>query len=679
MILSIRNVLDSKKGIAEALGITMVGLAMLTGAGMVVTNYAIVSKQASQLQTLSQEMTNRAERYATTLNTDLVNPLVPTVGGGSRECSSVPAMCTMILSSTLSADGSQKVLRIQGDTVSGLGQSLTKDLTLVAQTVTHVTAIDAKGNKTWALSGEGLHYNVWALAAGVPTVVSAADMVGPTGGATWVSVTDRAGIDSTGALWVWGKNDIGQAGIGSISAAAVVPKKIVGTTSFRSVVTSDDRGYAIDSAGAAWAWGKNNFGQLGLGTTTNVMTPTKISGLRMMTLSIGDNNVFGITMAGDLVMVGNDQPGLYPSQTLTWQTLKAGTKYKAVSASSAAVALIDTAGQLTEVERAASTFTPRPGTYTSVSLGATGGYAIGGSGNLYSWGQGADGQLGLGSGTTTPATVPSAQIAGSATVTASSENPADGQYATKAIDGSIDGSPGDWTREWATVGGKAGTYLNLAWSSAQTLNKVVLYDRPNADDQVTSGTLTFSDGSTVAVPALANNGSATTVTFSARATTNVRFTVTAVSGSTYNIGLSEIQVYTAPYTPASTTGPITSAATPTQVMPGTLFASVSGGKTSAFAVDVSGKLYYFGKTPSGSVGGTDLPSVNVPTQLLTSSNFWGVAANNHDTDVALLDTAGNVYGMGTAAPGLWPMTYSGANNQPIRMPVPDGFSTNTWK
>ena len=45
----------------------------------------------------------------------------------------------------------------------------------------------------------------------------------------------------------------------------------------------------------------------------------------------------------------------------------------------------------------------------------------------------------------------------------------------------------------------AGSWLKLTWSSPQTINTVVLYDRPNTNDQVTGGTLTFSDGSTIAV------------------------------------------------------------------------------------------------------------------------------------------------------------------------------------
>jgi hypothetical protein len=134
-------------------------------------------------------------------------------------------------------------------------------------------------------------------------------------------------------------------------------------------------------------------------------------------------------------------------------------------------------------------------------------------------------------------------IAPLATLTASSENPADGQQAIKAVDGIVDGWPGDYTREWATLGQKTGAWIRLTWATPYTVDKVVLYDRPNSNDRVTAGTLTFSDGSSVSVGTLANNGAATTVTFTARTVTSLTFTITRVSSSTQNIGLAEIQVF----------------------------------------------------------------------------------------------------------------------------------------
>jgi hypothetical protein len=139
----------------------------------------------------------------------------------------------------------------------------------------------------------------------------------------------------------------------------------------------------------------------------------------------------------------------------------------------------------------------------------------------------------------------STDLAPAAVVTASSENTGDNQLAANVVDGTIDGYPGDWTAEWATQGCAAGAWLQLTWSAPVTLDHVVLFDRPNANDQITSATLAFSDGTTVPVGELANDGSATTVSFSRRTTTSVKLLITGVSATTGNVGLAEIQAWTA--------------------------------------------------------------------------------------------------------------------------------------
>src|ERR1044071_101150 len=71
-------------------------------------------------------------------------------------------------------------------------------------------------------------------------------------------------------------------------------------------------------------------------------------------------------------------------------------------------------------------------------------------------------------------------IAPSSTASASSERPASGQPAAKAVDWGIDGyggNPGDPTREWVTNGEHGGAWIQLTWPSNRTIAKVVLYDR----------------------------------------------------------------------------------------------------------------------------------------------------------------------------------------------------------
>jgi hypothetical protein len=137
-------------------------------------------------------------------------------------------------------------------------------------------------------------------------------------------------------------------------------------------------------------------------------------------------------------------------------------------------------------------------------------------------------------------------VAPAATVTASSESTSTKQLAVKAVDGYTDGySAGNYTHEWATAGQKKGAWIQLTWPVALPVGKVVLYDRPNTSDRITSGTITFSDGSTVSVGALDNKGKATSYSFATKKISSLKLTVTGVSSTTANVGLAEIQVFAA--------------------------------------------------------------------------------------------------------------------------------------
>ena len=123
-------------------------------------------------------------------------------------------------------------------------------------------------------------------------------------------------------------------------------------------------------------------------------------------------------------------------------------------------------------------------------------------------------------------------IANLAAVTASSENTSTQQTADNAVDGMATGYPEDYTKEWATLNQGAGAWLKLTWSKVYVVDKVVLFDRPNASDQILSGaTLSFSDGSSVPVGPLDNAGAGVEVSFAAKPITGMTLTVNTVSGS----------------------------------------------------------------------------------------------------------------------------------------------------
>jgi hypothetical protein len=135
----------------------------------------------------------------------------------------------------------------------------------------------------------------------------------------------------------------------------------------------------------------------------------------------------------------------------------------------------------------------------------------------------------------------STNYATSSAVSVSSENSSTGQLGIKAIDGVKTGYPGDYTKEWATMGQLVGAWIQLNWGSPITTSKVILYDRPNLTDNITAGTLLFSDGTSVAFGQLPNDGSPLVVTFPSKSVVWVRVRVDGGTGS--NIGLCEMEVY----------------------------------------------------------------------------------------------------------------------------------------
>ena len=148
--------------------------------------------------------------------------------------------------------------------------------------------------------------------------------------------------------------------------------------------------------------------------------------------------------------------------------------------------------------------------------------------------------------------VPSARanIAPLAKPVASTENFADWQSAWKAVDGVADGWPGDYTREWVSVNERTGAWLRLTWSRPYVIDRIVLHDRPDSRPQITDAVLDLGGGNRFATGPLDNAGAGVAFDFSPYVTDTLTMTVTGVSTSTVDVGLSEIEVYGRPAIPA---------------------------------------------------------------------------------------------------------------------------------
>lgn len=94
--------------------------------------------------------------------------------------------------------------------------------------------------------------------------------------------------------------------------------------------------------------------------------------------------------------------------------------------------------------------------------------------------------------------------------------------------------------EWM-ASGQDDIWIMLTWDEPVQASKVVLYDRTDPFENVLSGKLTFSDGSSIDVSGLPVGGSPLAISFEAKEVTWIKFEVKTFSGK--EPGLAEIEVF----------------------------------------------------------------------------------------------------------------------------------------
>src|SRR5215208_921824 len=86
-------------------------------------------------------------------------------------------------------------------------------------------------------------------------------------------------VKEDGTAWAWGSNEYGQLGDGTTTIIRTSPVKISGLSGVKDLAGGRQHSLAVKEDGTVWAWGDNYYGQLGDGTTTDRTTPVQVSGL----------------------------------------------------------------------------------------------------------------------------------------------------------------------------------------------------------------------------------------------------------------------------------------------------------------------------------------------------------------------------------------------------------------
>ena len=248
-----------------------------------------------------------------------------------------------------------------------------------------------------ALTGSGTGTLTFA-AAGLPAGLSLTS-AGALSGTTFapagtypvtVTVVDAGGRSGTaqlalavkvhaGQVLAWGDNNRGGLGNGTTSAtSATTPAVVAGLTDVVQVVAGFYASYAVRADGTVYSWGSNMHDSLGDGTTTDHTTPQQVPGLSgIVAMAASTQSAFALKSDGTVLSWGDDTEGELGNGSTQSQT-----------------APVPVLGPTDVVQLAA---------------GSTDGYALQADGQVWSWGDNGDGQLGSGVSDmqdSTPALIP---------------------------------------------------------------------------------------------------------------------------------------------------------------------------------------------------------------------------------------------------------------------------------
>ena len=237
-------------------------------------------------------------------------------------------------------------------------------------------------------------------------------------------------LTSTGAVFAWGWNIVGQLGNGNTNGSDVPVKvRLPGGTRITGIAAGFAHSVALTSTGAVLAWGKNYNGNLGNGSTTDSDVPVKVNlpvGTKVTAIAAGGEHSLAVTSTGAVLAWGYNADGQLgnggtgASSVPVNVSLPAGTRVTAVAAGALhSLAVTSTGavlawgynadgelgdGNTTNSDVPVKVNLP-PGTkVTAVGAGGYYSLAVTSTGAVLAWGYNADGELG--DGNTTSSDVP---------------------------------------------------------------------------------------------------------------------------------------------------------------------------------------------------------------------------------------------------------------------------------
>ncbi|WP_372735878.1 RCC1 domain-containing protein [Nocardioides sp.] len=272
-----------------------------------------------------------------------------------------------------------------------------------------LTAISAGDSHSLALASDGAVY-AWGrgdsgqLGNGstatttqstpVAVITSGTPMADKTITAIAAGAKHNLALDSAGAVFAWGRGNGGQIGNGTVPTARTLPAAVTtaGTPMEGKTITAIAAGtlhnLALDSQGAVYAWGTRSSGRLGNGTTSGTQsTPVAVT-------------TVGTPMEGKTITA------IAAGSAISLAVASDGTVYAWGSGSGGKLGNGTTTATQSTPVRVTAVGTPMDGkTIIEVAAGTDHCLALASDGTVYAWGAGSNGQLGNGT-TTAPQSTP---------------------------------------------------------------------------------------------------------------------------------------------------------------------------------------------------------------------------------------------------------------------------------
>lgn len=278
---------------------------------------------------------------------------------------------TSAVVSSTGSDGEEFINIIQ-ITVLPKDAEIADDVTIPAdRTITPMTAsgnshtlilksdgtVLAYGDNTYGQTASGSKYSDKVTEVKFPAGTPA--IVGVTAGDNF-----SMALDKNGNVYAWGYNENGELGLGSTYNVST-PTRIKSLSNIVKIVAGANHSLALDKNGYVYTWGKNTSGSLGTGANSSITTPRRVNNVAsVIDIAAGQDHSMVLTTDGKVYTTGKNEFGQLGAENIISRL-----NFERVN--------IEKPIEYIEA-----------GNRTSIAIDI--------EGNLWVWGENSDGQLGLG-------------------------------------------------------------------------------------------------------------------------------------------------------------------------------------------------------------------------------------------------------------------------------------------